>query len=133
MHEPENTLPAGPPTNETPAENPVALPAIRKPLPHHRHGRVARLPKETRDKINEMISDGVPYKEIVEALGDEGRPLNEDIPKGFRHSAQGCDEGATLGERPYHDLPQRGCIFPIIFGHFEFLKGIMLRAFPQKL
>jgi len=48
-----------------------------KPLavaaPHHkarRKGRVACLPKLQRDLVNRMLSNGVPYKNIVAALGE---------------------------------------------------------------
>src|ERR1700748_337231 len=47
--------------------------------PRRRRGEVARLPKEIRERINEMIDDGFPYKRIIEALGDHGKGLNEDI------------------------------------------------------
>ena len=33
------------------------------------------------------------------------------VPTGLLNEAQGCadEEGDTLGKRPVHDLPQRGC------------------------
>ena len=34
----------------------------------------------------------------------------EEIPKGFRNKAQGCDVGATLGNRWSNSQPQRGCV-----------------------
>ena len=34
-----------------------------------RQGKVARLPKAVRDRINNMLLDGVPYPDIVEQLG----------------------------------------------------------------
>src|SRR5882672_9231689 len=42
-----------------------------------RNGKVARLPKEARDRLNVMMQDGVPYREIIERLGPEGSELNE--------------------------------------------------------
>ena len=47
--------------------------------PNRRTGRIARLPKEIRWHINEMLDDGVPYLEIICQLGDHGKDLNEDI------------------------------------------------------
>jgi hypothetical protein len=44
-----------------------------------RNGNVARLPKEIRQRINEMLDDGVPYNRIIENLGDHGKELNADI------------------------------------------------------
>lgn len=42
-----------------------------------RNGKVARLPKPIRDKINYMIQDGVPYLEIIEKLLPDTAGLNE--------------------------------------------------------
>ena len=42
-----------------------------------RTGKVARLPKPTRDKINYMLLDGVPFGKIIETLGDEVKDLTE--------------------------------------------------------
>ena len=44
---------------------------------YRRNGNVARLAKETRDKINGMIRDGIPYKGIIEKLGPEGKELDK--------------------------------------------------------
>ena len=41
-----------------------------------RNGKVARLPRETRDMINRMLDDGLSYTAIIEALGDAGKGLN---------------------------------------------------------
>jgi len=42
-----------------------------------RHGRVASLPKLQRDMVNRMLWNGVPYKNIVEALSECGYTLIE--------------------------------------------------------
>jgi len=42
-----------------------------------RTGKVARLPLALREQINLMLDDGVPYKTIIEKLGDAGKHLNE--------------------------------------------------------
>jgi len=44
---------------------------------HRRTGRIARLPKATRDQLNQMILDGVPHAEIIQKLGEEGKDLVE--------------------------------------------------------
>ena len=44
-----------------------------------RNGAIARLPKATRRRINEMLDDGMSYLQIIASLGDEGKGLNEDI------------------------------------------------------
>jgi hypothetical protein len=41
-----------------------------------RNGKIARLPKETRDMINRMLDDGIPYHVIIDELGDAGEGLN---------------------------------------------------------
>src|SRR5580765_5297247 len=90
MNDPQNPYPyerpnsvASPAEANPPVSNPLA--DIRKPVPNHRHGRVARLPKATRDKLNEMILDGFAYKEIIQALAQEAKSLNEDALTKWRH------------------------------------------------
>ncbi len=56
-----------------PAES--AVKALEKE--RRRNGNVARLPKAVRDRINRMIEDGVPYAEIIESLGEEGKGLDK--------------------------------------------------------
>jgi hypothetical protein len=41
-----------------------------------RNGKIARLPKETRDMINRMLDDGIPYHVIIDELGETGEGLN---------------------------------------------------------
>jgi hypothetical protein len=43
-----------------------------------RRGKVARLPFALRQQINLMLDDGVPYKTIIQKLGDAGKHLSED-------------------------------------------------------
>jgi hypothetical protein len=42
---------------------------------YRRNGNVARLPKAVRDRINVMIQDGLPYKKIIQSLGEDGKGL----------------------------------------------------------
>src|SRR5258706_8651434 len=49
-----------------------------------RNGKVARLPSALREQINQMLDDGVPYKAIIERLGDAGKHLNEDNISNWR-------------------------------------------------
>ena len=44
----------------------------------HRNGKVARLPKATRDRINIMLQDGLPYADIISKLGPDANDINED-------------------------------------------------------
>src|SRR5690242_19603304 len=47
-----------------------------------RNGKVARLPKAVRHKINLLLDDAVPYEKIIEQLGADGAGLT------FRHVSQ---------------------------------------------
>src|SRR5437773_1953252 len=49
-----------------------------------RNGKVARLPLALREQINHMLDDGVPYKTIIEKLGEAGKHLNEDNISNWR-------------------------------------------------
>ncbi len=42
-----------------------------------RRGKVARLPKATRDRINNMLLDGVSYADILEKLGPDAQGVTE--------------------------------------------------------
>jgi len=43
----------------------------------HRRGKVARLPKAVRDRLNFMLLDGLSYADILEKLGPDGNGINE--------------------------------------------------------
>jgi hypothetical protein len=60
-----------------PPETTVVSAANEAAEKERRTGKVARLSKEARDRVNVMILDGVPYREIIERLGPEGAGLNE--------------------------------------------------------
>ena len=56
-----------------------SCPQVRTPDPEpssRRNGKIARLPKETRDMINRMLDDGLPYRVIIDELGEAGEGLN---------------------------------------------------------
>ena len=65
------------PQNPNPTGSPPAPPFVPKNS-HGRTGKVARLPKAARDMVNQMMLDGRTYLEIIAALGEEGKDLNED-------------------------------------------------------
>jgi hypothetical protein len=46
--------------------------------PRHRRGNIARLPKPTRDQINQMLDDGYPYAAICQHLAQNGTDISED-------------------------------------------------------
>ena len=39
-----------------------------------RNGKIARLPEATRDQINHMLEDGMPYRTIIDKLRDSALP-----------------------------------------------------------
>ena len=43
-----------------------------------RNGKVARLPKQMRDQINQMLDDNLHYHSIIKSLGDQGKDLETD-------------------------------------------------------
>jgi hypothetical protein len=53
------------------------LPSPAQPRKIRRNGRVACLPKLQRDMVNHMLWNAVPYKNIVEALDEEGYTVTE--------------------------------------------------------
>ncbi len=58
-------------------------PAIPNP---RRNGKVARLPKATRDMLNRMLDDGLPARVIIDELGEAGAGLN---PQNISNWVQG--------------------------------------------
>jgi hypothetical protein len=61
-----------------------------QPIPHwsghRRRGQIARMPKAIRKRLNEMIEDGVPYLDIIQSLGPDGKDLTEDKLSKWRNS-----------------------------------------------
>ena len=54
------------------------IPELPDPVKRRRQrSKVFRLPKQVKDKINAMLDDGVPYADIISALGEDGTGLNE--------------------------------------------------------
>ena len=49
-----------------------------------RNGKVARLPLALREQINRMLDDGLPYKTIIQELGEAGKHLNKDSISNWR-------------------------------------------------
>jgi hypothetical protein len=59
----------------------AALKRMPKKKPEERigkrsNGKVAQLPQTVRERINQMLVDGVRYREIIEQLGKDGKGLN---------------------------------------------------------
>jgi len=72
-------LPPAPQQTDSTQQLPVSDPlAGILAAPHKRRGKVARKPKEIRDRINNMLLDGVSYLDIVSRLGPDGADLNDE-------------------------------------------------------
>jgi hypothetical protein len=70
---------------QSPNPHPVlALPQVRAirdgshepEVNHRRKGKIARLPKAARERVNQMIAEGLPYSLIILQLGELGKGLN---------------------------------------------------------
>ena len=70
-----------PEESQTPGSpQPQAVPSDESKEPaytHTRTGKVARLPKVLRDQVNQMLLDAVPFRKIIESLGDAGSGITE--------------------------------------------------------
>ena len=51
-----------------------------------RTGKIARLPRKLRHKVNELIEDGVSYLEIIHQLGTDGEGITEDMLSKWKNS-----------------------------------------------
>src|SRR5882757_2460599 len=69
---PSPELPPAAPETETNPPQPTTI------CPHRGHGNVARLPRAARDQINNWMLGGVPYADIIERLGEQGKHLKPD-------------------------------------------------------
>ena len=72
-----SAIPAAPSTlNSLAAPKPGdGGPTLNHPS-RHRNGHVARLPKEIRQRINQMLDDGLPYAQIIKNLGPKRKKLD---------------------------------------------------------
>ena len=77
---PERSLNAQPLPNDQPSTNHQPSTDGQPRAPHRDHrrgGKIAHLSRRDRDRINEMISDGFTYREILEELGEVGQGITE--------------------------------------------------------
>ena len=77
-----NTKSNNPPSEEAQPNNPQIHKSTNPFALRARCGKVARLPKEIRDQINEMLLDGVPHAQIIQKLKQTFAPRNAPIPVG---------------------------------------------------
>jgi hypothetical protein len=86
---PSPSSPTNPPIQKS--NNPFSLRA--------RCGKVARLPKEIRDQLNEMLLDGVPHTKIIQILRDKfGPPAT--VESNVLHLAASPDAVAPTNSEP---------------------------------
>ena len=68
MNDPQNPYPT--------AATPSSPPPFKSP--YGCIGKVERLPKAVRDRINELMAAGLTYLQIIAELGEDAKDLNED-------------------------------------------------------
>jgi hypothetical protein len=65
-----------------------------------RNGKIARLPKETRDQINRVLDNGFTYRAVINELGEAGAGLNlQNLSNWFHHGYQAWLLEQQLTER----------------------------------
>src|SRR6266568_434623 len=82
----EVALATSDPSDSPQSPDSVEAPASAEPNPvkadedeqinRRRRGFVARLPKKLRDQVCQLILDGIPYKKIIESLGEAGSHIS---------------------------------------------------------
>ena len=66
--------------NDPPPKTPNFIPEILRFRPQHRRRRtdkIARLPSAVRASLHHMLDEGLPYKEIIQRLGEHGKNLSK--------------------------------------------------------
>src|SRR3954462_8261634 len=71
--------------SDAPALQPNGEPEF--PFANAHNGKVARLRKSVRDRINTMILDGFTYPRIIKELGEDGKGLTPDSLSQHRKGA----------------------------------------------
>ena len=74
-NEPTEASPSPDWTPQTAADQEPSVQESSKNGSHRPRGKIARLRKEDRDRLNFMLRDGVPYAEVITRLGDAGKGL----------------------------------------------------------
>ena len=74
----QNPPPSANPTPSAPPLGPIKNQNPKIENPRTRNGKVARLPKKLRDRVNWMMLDGVPYADIIASLGKPANHLTEN-------------------------------------------------------
>lgn len=85
-----------------------------------RNGKVARLSRATREKLNQLIDDGVEYDKIIEMLGPEGSGLNK----------QNISNWAQGGYRNWVKEQERRVL---LHGNFERVVDALAKAEPEEV
>jgi hypothetical protein len=119
-HKPATTsdiLPGTPAINPPPLSSEVPLTKEDRhsfSITRARCGKVARLPKEIRDQINEMLLDGIPHHQIIQKLQAQFSPQSTVLPLDPESSSSPHESRITNYDSPQdhetrnteHDSPQ---------------------------
>ena len=71
------------PTSNTPTDE-SEPDEVKSPAGRRRRGGIARLSKELRQAVNEMLDDGYTYSAVIAGLGEDGKALNVDIVRRWK-------------------------------------------------
>src|SRR5438093_1313454 len=92
---------SSPTPNDLPPKTPDFIPEILRFRPRRRHrtDKIARLPSAMRASINHMLDEGLPYKEIIQKLGEHGKNLSKQNLSRWKQGAyQDCLYDQQLAE-----------------------------------
>ena len=111
-----------------------SCPQVRTPDPEpssRRNGKIARLPKETRDMINRMLDDGLPYRVIIDELMPELRSRYNISPDPEMHAIAGASSGAIAAFTVAWERPDQFRKVISVVGSFVNLRGG--DVYPEKV
>lgn len=116
--EPPSEIPLQGNNSQSPTNSHPPLAAAPLGPAHHRQGAIARLPKEVRWRINQMLDDGLAYRQIIQRLGDHGKDLNDDMVhrwktggyQDYLREQRLLDQCAARRDRAFALLAQNGHI-----------------------
>ena len=116
------------PARHSPAEEEPARRSPAEECPSHRsrrNGKIARLPKKLRDLVNELLSDGVTYAQIVQRLNE-----SIDPPLPYQVAEKNISNWQDGG---YQDWLQHQDRMELLASKLDFALDLARNRQPEKL